>query len=326
MPNVVEGKGGIKVTLLKHSVSESGQQIASFECEYHRLFHAEVMTHRVFSRNAASSRAIPIKKAIEQVKKFPAMPVFWGKNQSGMQAKEELAGINKSLAQLLWNIGGYCAGTVVGLMDKVGLHKQLANRLLEPFQMIKVVITATSYDNFFYLRNHEAAQPEFQELAKLMWETLNGSTPQELKAGEWHLPYVNSYRNEFGDLVYYTKETITNEVEGVTEVRSGTRVLTLEEAQKLSASLCAQVSYRLSDQTLEKAYKIYDILVGMKPAHSSPFEHAATPMKVPKWKDQIYWEEGVTHMDTEGYFWSGNLKGWIQYRQLIPNHVYTGDK
>ncbi|MDB4312243.1 FAD-dependent thymidylate synthase [bacterium] len=293
----------------------------SFELEYPRFIHSEFMTHRQFSRNAASSRAIPVKKLIELVRKLPAMPVHWGRNQGGMQAKEELVGANLKIAQALWKGTAKVVASVAGLMSKVGLHKQITNRILEPFQMIKVVMTTTEIENFFYLRNHKDAQPEIAELARIMWESVQLSSPQKLKSGEWHLPYVLTERGEEGILAYYTQDVdIHGQSYGIAK-----NYLTLEDAIKLSSSLCAQVSYRRSDESVEKAIKIYDQLVTMTPVHASPFEHQATPMS-----SLLDWDlgshcEGVTHQDRYGNCWSGNLKGWIQNRQLIPNHVYTGD-
>ena len=82
--------GQMEVKVIADSISESGKRITTFQLKYPRFIHSEVMTHRVFSRNASSSRAIPVKKMIEQVRNNPAMPIHWGANQSGMQAKNEL--------------------------------------------------------------------------------------------------------------------------------------------------------------------------------------------------------------------------------------------
>ena len=309
----VEGLGGICATAITDSTYEGWDtRITSFELEYHRYIHGEYMTHRQFSRNAASSRAIPIAKVIEQVRNRPAMPIHWGQNQSGMKAKNELTGLKYKAAGLLWRGAAKVAAGLASAMNKVGLHKQIANRILEPFQMIKVVCTATEFDNFFYLRDHEDAQPEIAELARVMKEARGKSTPQVLKAGEWHLPYVTTERID-GELFYCTS---TNDEDG--EYRH----LSLEDAIKLSASLCAQVSYRLVDDSIEKAMKIYDMLVTMKPVHASPFEHQATPMIKPKQRHSHWGDVGTTHLDANSNFWSGNLKGWIQNRQLIPGHVY----
>jgi hypothetical protein len=131
--------------------------------------------------------------------------------------------------------------------------------------------------------------------------------------GMWHLPYL-SFHGYVGGKGFY---------------KTGDEVVVEEDAIKISASLCAQVSYRKSDESLDKALKIYDQLVTMKPVHASPFEHQATPIFDPTITGcgmvfEALDEDGVTHMDREGQLWSGNFKGWIQNRQLIPNHVFNG--
>jgi thymidylate synthase ThyX len=302
----VEGKGGIKASVVADSISEAGGRITTFELEYPRFIHSEFMTHRQFSRNAASSRAIPVEKVIEQVEKSYAMPIHWGKNQPGMQAKAEVG--SPELAAVEWMDAAHGAVDNAEVLLSRGLHKQIVNRILEPYQFIKVVCTATEYENFFYLRDHADAQPEIAELARCMREARDQSEPQLLKAGEWHLPYVSTERDCDGEL-RYTTEDIDFEC--------------VDNAIKLSASLCAQVSYRKSDESIEKALKIYHQLVNMKPVHASPFEHQATPMETPITNEGWYLGEGVTHCDVSGNLWSGNFKGFIQHRQLIEGHVYA---
>jgi hypothetical protein len=285
----------IKVKIIKDSVSEKGNRITTWELEYPRFIHSEFMTHRLFSRNSASSRAIPLKTMINLVWNNPATPEHWGKNMSGMQAKEQLTGWKLDFSKFLWTTSGkFCCG-VVWLMDKIGLHKQVANRILEPWSHIKVVMTATEMDNWFNLRNHPDAQPEIQKLASEMWDLYESSTPILLNVGEWHLPYVDGYNILDEDGVPFEEKDIT-----------------LSEAIALSASLCAQVSYRKADQSISKAIKIYERLVESKPAHLSPFEHQATPIPT---NSTIV--KGETHYDYRCGQWSGNFKGWIQYRQIM---------
>lgn len=290
----------IKAEIIAYSKSAQGQSIVTWCLEYPRFIHGEFMTHRLFSRNAASSRAIPVKSMIAQVMAKPAAPVHWGKNQPGMQAQEELEDYEMAHVMYLWEEAAYEAAMSAGAMDAMGAHKQIVNRLLEPFQTMKTVMTATCMDNFFWLRNHEDAQPEIKVLARLMWEALNSEDPVTLQPGDWHVPY-------FGE-GYWLKGC------GVS----------LEDALAVSSSCCAQVSYRRLDDTLEKAQMIFQRLVESEPVHASPFEHQATPMKWGKLcKDTMQqgWEDGVTHMDRGFNFWSGNFIGWIQHRQLIPNNV-----
>lgn len=307
-----ECKPRITAKILAYSIAPNGQTIVTWELEYQRFIHGEFMTHRLFSRNAASSRAIPVKSMIAAVQQSPAMPIHWGKNQPGMQAKEELTGFQLDVVQALWQDAANEAAHNAALMDEQGAHKQIVNRILEPFQTMKTVMTATCMDNFFWLRNHEDAQPEIKELARLMWEALESEDPVRLQPGDWHVPY-------FG--------------EGYWLQGCG---IPLEDALAISSSCCAQVSYRRLDDTLEKAQMIFQRLVESEPVHASPFEHQATPMDYTKGRDATIayltgqvdyapdgkvWQKGVTHCDREDNLWSGNFIGWVQHRQLIPNNV-----
>lgn len=303
----------VSAKVIADSISPNGTRITTFELEYPRFIHSEFLTHRMFSRNSASSRAIPISKMMEQVKNDPAMPMHWGVNQAGMQAKESITGWKRNVAGMLWKSAAAAAVTSASTLEEFGLHKQIVNRLLEPFQRMKTVITSTEWNNYFHLRDHPDAQPEIEELAKAMKIAMDESTPQKLEIGEWHLPYVEW--NTDADGQYFLHEDITS----------------LEEALKVSASCCAQVSYRLLDESVEKAIKIYDQLVAGKPVHASPFEHQAKVMVQPCVDntygmdlDSYYIDIGTTHMDMSGVFWSGNFKGFIQHRQLIKDHVVEG--
>ena len=278
----------------------NGQRITTFELQYPRFIHSELMTHRLFSRNAMSSRAVPIEKMIEQVRTNPAKPIHWGKNQSGMQAKQELEGYPLQEVKSLWKEGAEEATSLAAMLNEQDAHKQIVNRILEPFQLMKTVLTATEFDNFFWLRKHEDAQPEIKELTDQMHQAMKESSVVTLEPGDWHTPY-------FGDGYWLNKCGIA-----------------LEDALAISSSCCAQVSYRLLDDSIEKARKVYQRLVESTPVHASPFEHCASPMLSPKVEDTTFfsgWDEGVTHIDRAGEFWSGNFKSWVQYRQLIDGNV-----
>lgn len=285
--------------LLGWSIAEgSGQEILTWELVYPRFIHGEVMTHRVLSRNAASSRAVPISKFIEMVRNTPAMPIHWGKNKSGMQADEELSGADLQAVKDIWIECAKSAANFAESMSDLGLHKQAANRVLEPFQWMKTVVTGTEWENFEWLRDHDDAQPEFSHLVKLMKEEKSRRSPVLLKSGEWHMPY---YRDG-----WWTPDMSDS----------------LEVALKISMSCCAQVSYRTLDDSLERADRVVSRLNlggdSDEPVHASPSEHQATPME----PQSFGWEVGVTgyHKTTERFF-SGNLFGWIQNRQLIKNHT-----
>lgn len=314
---IIEGKGNIVAKIVADSINKRGNRITTFELEYHRFIHSELMTHRLFSRNAMSSRAVPIKKMIEQVRNNPATPIHWGKNQAGMQAGTELIGEKLSETKGEWFMAAQNAADSAEFMSQEGAHKQIVNRLLEPFQMMKTVLTATEFDNFFWLRCDPDAQPEIQELANCMFEAMKKSEPEYLEEGQWHTPYVE-HMLKGGKFESYC----------LTEGDEVIKLLSEQEALAISASCCAQVSYRVLNSTYEKAMDIYNKLASGRKVHASPFEHVATPMEYPMHDhfpelamEYSALEDGITHCDIEGCAWSGNFKGWIQHRQTLDNHV-----
>lgn len=191
----------ITTEIIKDSVNSHNSRVTTYLLTYPRFIHAELMTHRVFSRNAASSRAIPVKKMIEAVKKNPAMPEYWGSKQKGMQAGEQLTGWKLKLCKFFWLRGRDTAVIAAKTMLACGLHKQIANRVLEPWMHITVLVTATHYNNFFALRAHKDAQPEFQVLAYKMLDEYLKSKPQELEWGEWHIPFSDDKTGDKSALV-----------------------------------------------------------------------------------------------------------------------------
>lgn len=326
----------ISARIIADSISSTGQRLTTFELEYPRFIHAEFMTHRLFSRNAASSRAIPVAKAIELIKADTAKPIHWGKNQPGMSAKEECTEDLRNVLEIGndldwprltsaegWDQARDNAIYIAEKFNEAGYHKQIVNRLLEPFSHIKVVCTATEFSNAFYLRCHPDAQPEINRLFEIMWELYSTNEPQFLNPGEWHVPY---YDGNYGNGVWKPSGYVRM-IDGVAHDTDHKKGHTLQEALMISSSQCAQVSYRKADDSLEKATMIYGRLVESEPVHASPFEHQGTPMVAPnvytsRLDDKI--EEtnpGMTHCDIRGDYWSGNFKGFIQHRQLIPNNV-----
>lgn len=325
-----ERETNIVAKVVCDSINEQGDRLSTFEIEYPRFIHSELMTHRMLSKNSSSSRAIPIDKMLNQIKDNMAVPIYWGKNKSGMQATEEVSKLDEAKSVLTWKKSFNHIYQRVEDMISFGLHKQVPNRLTEPFQMMKVVITGTDWDNFFNLRIHPDAQPEICMLAYKMYKALEESKPNLLKSGEYHLPYVASWTIvDSGGKVHSYQNEYDEDV-----------LITLEQAIKISAASCASVSYRTEGMTLEKADKIFDMLIKAEVIHSSPFEHLATPIveiwdktgdtfdvfinkekskNVARFKDT--WEEGVTHMNKQGQLCSGNLLGFIQYRHLLPNNT-----
>lgn len=245
--------GQMEVKVIADSISESGKRITTFQLKYPRFIHSEVLTHRVFSRNASSSRAIPVKKMIDQVRNNPAIPIYWGANQSGMQAKDELKGHELNQAKSKWLVSAGMATIMAQDMHDAGLHKQVTNRILEPFQQIHVVLTATELDNFIELRYHEDAQPEIYALASLIKDQLETHKPKLLKVGEWHLPYILPT-----EYVAFDNATLL----------------------KISTARCCRVSYLTHDNqepSVEADLALYERLVGSIPLHASPTEHQARP-------------------------------------------------
>jgi hypothetical protein len=287
----------IKATVIQDSIFTN--RITTFELEYPRFIHSELMTHRQFSRNAASSRAIPVAKMHEHILANMATPVEWGVNRPGMQASEVLSEVEAIGAKNLWRCAGEEAVRWAKSLANQHLHKQIVNRVTEPFQIMKTVVTSTEWENWYNLRNHADAQPEIRELAKDMLAAHKASKPTILYPGEWHVPYVDRYTSAAG-MSYMIGES----------------VVPMEVARKVSASCCAQVSYRNSDDSIEKAEMIFDKLINSDPAHLSPVEHQATPMSKHIHQDEE-WPEGVTHFDRYSNAWSGNFKQWIQFRQTL---------
>lgn len=292
----------ISAKVIADSVSEAGKRITTLEIEYPRFILAELNTHRMLSKNSSSSRAIPIERVMSMVEDSPAMPVHWGKNKPGMQAAEEVDDI--SGAKDAWLEAARGAVHHARELQRKGLHKQIVNRILEPYQWMKTVITGTEWENLWWLRDEESAQPEFRALAGKMKEALAGSNPLLVRSGEWHVPYYADGRWRPHRL----------DADGVEVDENGRR---MTDAIKISTSCCAQVSYRNLDDSEEKAKAIYEKLnLGHPslPSHASPAEHQATPY-------QKRLEPFVTAEHRELGKMSGNLSGWIQYRQTIHNHT-----
>lgn len=314
MTNQVFKHNNITATIIADSINDNGIRMTSMEIEYPRFIIAELNTHRMLAKNSASSRAIPVKTMHEQIRKSPAMPVYWGKNQGGMSAKEELTGSDLEDVQALWSEAREFDLSIAARMEELGLHKQIANRRTEADMLMKTVISGTEWANMFWLRTHATAQPEFKVLADLMLEAQLCSKPMLLKPGQWHLPYILLER--LGNrIAYYAYSDPDTEI-------------SLMQARIISASCCAQVSYRRNDDSYTKALKVYRQLIESSPVHASPVEHQATPMKPRSFAAKLlgrnFTEEGITHVDRQGNRWSGCLQDWIQFRKLIPNESKQG--
>lgn len=243
----------IEAKVIRDSIAAHGKRITTLVLKYPRFIHSEFMTHRDFSRNSASSRAIPIKKMIQAVKDDPAMPIFWGKNQPGMQAAEELDADRIERCKSEWLSTRDAAIDSVEYLMYLGLHKQIANRILEPWFHMSTIVTATEWSNFFSLRlDAKAPQPEMQALARAILVARKQSVPKILKLEEWHLPFVSE--EEW--------KTINN----------------IQQSIWCSAARCARVSYLNHDGTNPNVEKDLELAQKLLQApHASPFEHQATP-------------------------------------------------
>jgi len=280
----------IEVKIVADSMSKAGKRITTFVLTYPRFIHAEFMTHRVLSRNASSSRAIPVKKQIAMVRSNMVIPIHIGANRPGMQAKEEVSALKKKAAVFIWKALGHTACIAASILDRLGVHKQVANRVLEPWNHITVVVTATEWDNFFALRVHPDAQPEIHALAAKMYDLYSSIDIKTVNPGYWHLPFMDKESLAECSILY-----------GVSCVADEEEAMTL--AIKRSVARCARVSYMNHDgtkSTIQQDLDLYQRLLGNTPIHASPSEHQAMAMFEPD-------------------FQSGNFRGWMQYRKTIPN-------
>lgn len=244
--------------VVAHSCFLDNTEVITLEFELHRFILPEFNTHKRLSRNFQSSRAIPVLRQLDLIETETAMPLFYGSNEPGMVAGEELCERKKAYCEeIILLMRDYCMEGVRQL-HALGLAKQTANRYIEPWMFTKGVATATidAWKAFFKLRDHFAAQPEIQALAKVMKKAIKGSLPNHLDEDSWHTPYY---------------------LDGFWSPDLGTP---LKEALMISASCCAQTSYRKRDESLDKAIDVFnklDLPVGGEyeddPPHYSPTEH-----------------------------------------------------
>lgn len=270
------------------SVSVGGKRITTFLLKYPRYIHSEVMTHRMLSKNASSSRAIPYKKMIGEVLRSPVIPIHFGKNKPGMQADQELSRIGRYLAKNIWLWARFPAIMFAYLLGMLGLHKQITTRILEPWLHINVICTGTEWDNFYHLRCSEHAHPDFRYLAEQMLEAHNNSVPKILRKGQWHLPLV-----------------LDEEFEKYEEVR---------DRIKFSVARCARVSYLNHDKSapdFKKDTKLHDVLLSN--GHMSPFEHQACPTrKNLKSGNLVGWKQYRKTLKNECVNHFNRLKGFVK--------------
>lgn len=278
----------ISATIIADSVSPAGVRLTTMKLVYPRWIHSEVLTHRMFSRNASSSRAIPVNRMLSSILADIPYPRHWGLNESGMQAHREATPSLIAEGKRQWKAAAIAAVDYSRRLSELGFHKQVANRVNEPFQHMAVVCTGTddAYANFFALRCHPDAEPNIQALAWAMADAFYNNAPRHLEAGLWHLPFILDHEHE-----------------------------TVPELQRIHASVarCARASYKNHDGTdpvLEKDLELFERLVkserpSWEPGHMSPTEHQARALTT----DER----------------SGNFHGWLQYRKTLPREYMTFD-
>lgn len=276
--------------ILTDSVSPEGIRLTTLEVTLPRIVLAEFNTHRVFSRNSASSRAIPVEKRIAAVEANPFIPESFGKNQKGMQAGDALSGTDDERARTAWLRACEEACRNAKTLAELNVHKQLANRLLEPFSWTTIIVTATEWANFFALRCNPKAQPEIRRAAELMREAMAASTPVLRARGEWHLPLIDDLDYEQQILAAPTDP-----------------LKVLERLMQLSVARCARVSYLTHDgkRDPQADFELYRRLASN--GHMSPFEHAARPMT----------DTELRGPDT----FCGNFRGWVQHRKELQDEA-----
>lgn len=243
----------------------NNSRLTTFEITYPRFVHSEFLTHRMISRNSASSRAIPVAKMLQKIKDDPVIPVWWGKAQSGMQANEEISTSDQYYAKQSWLYLRTQAVEAAEQLAILGLHKQIVNRLVEPWMWITVIASATDWNHFFNLRVHPDAQPEIQKIAYMMLDLYNTNKPVEKQVGEWHLPLI------FEEDRFYS---------GCIEL--------------VSAGRCARVSYLTHDGKRDWGAdeELANKLGKNNPPHASPLEHPAIALQVDDYIGNFYgWKQ-----------------------------------
>lgn len=230
------------------SRSPLGHRLTTMEVVMHRFVLAEFNTHRVFSRNSASSRAIPFGKMLERARDA-AMPVVWPAEQPGMQGGEEIAEVDD--AAYVWAVAAAQARAAARELADLGVHKSICNRLLEPFLWHTVLVSSTEWDNFWKQRCSPLAQPEMRVAAEAMKAAYDASVPVEIEEG-WHLPLI----------------------------QDDERDLSLKQQMQISVARCARVSYLTHDgvRSIDKDLELFNRLATADPPHASPFEHVARPL------------------------------------------------
>lgn len=306
----------ISAKVIAHSTSYLGREVVSYILEYPRYIHSELLTHRVFSKNSASSRAIPYPKFVEMVKGKPVKPI-WTYSNKGMQGPvvsdhDDITAMDGKWLEARDKIIEY-----TDYLNGYGAHKQNVNRLLEPWMHIRILLTGTEFDNWFQLRDHPDAHPEIQQLARVMRLAKEASTPVYLKPGQWHVPFGDNIPDEeLNKLV-----SSTPSLEEIPELLVRLRL-------KIASARCARTSYNDFEgaQDFKKDVALFDRLIVQEPMHASPSEHCCkVPFPAELADLGVGWHYMSNNPEEEpkwalkcGKYYS-NLVGYIQLRKLIES-------
>ncbi len=300
----------IKAEIIADSLNEHGQRLTTFVLCFPRIVLAEFNTHRMLSRNSASSRAIPFEKMLKRLEEDPFLPIRWMKEHKGMQGTEYFDNLDGMEAtedelNLIWIEARDAMMYYSQKLSSRGVTKQICNRLLEPFIWHTAIVTASDWENFFALRAHEAAEIHIQDLAHKMLEAYNTSAPKQLRAGDWHIPFGD--KMEASRIVAMTHQNTF-------ETRWSDRI---EQAKiQIATARCARVSYLNFEGKDDYGadVKLHDML--LKSGHMSPFEHCARAMSKVEYEELHKHEYGDLRAQRG---WSGNFQGFIQYRKMIKD-------
>jgi hypothetical protein len=301
----------ISAKIIADSKNEFGQRLTTFVLTFPRIVLAEFNTHRMISKNSASSRAIPFKTMLKMVWQNPFIPIAWMKDHKGMQGNSYFTGVKVFFLKQLWLTARNFTVIVAWLLSKAGLTKQICNRLLEPFMWHTVIATGSEWENFFALRANDQAEIHIQELAFKMLEVFNASEPKQLKAGEWHIPFGDQF-----DLIRLS-EIALNVFHPLTDSLVRLKV-------KIATARCARVSYLNFEgkDDYEADLKLYDRL--STSGHYSPFEHCAKAMSVNDFNEYRVFVNPDNHQPPFVTFgWCGNFKGFIQLRKTMQGENKT---
>lgn len=309
------------VKVLADSTSPDAVRITTLCCTYPRFIHSELMTHRVFGRNAASSRALPPERVIENIQNHPFVPDF-NKRVKGMGHGDPLNEHDAKIARTTWLNARDKAVQAASVLIDLDVDKARINRLLEPFSWMTTIITATEWSNFFALRQPSndrpvpqidfPAQAEFQVVARMMRDAVRDSTSVALDYGQWHLPlFADRELYDIGDAIKSGSFTSDD--------------LQLEAA-KISAGRCARVSFDTHSQYEDPDVSLERFARLSGSAHWSAMEHSARPMVFEDdYFDALIGPKIYGPIDDCGVLprvsevFCGHLRGWVCLRKLYEN-------